>query len=129
MIDSTAAGALICVVDDDEGVRDSCRILLETLGFAVRTYASGADILADDGHRQAQCFVVDQQMPGIDGLTTLGVLSRERPHVLTILITGCLDRGIIARASALKIDAVIEKPFVAMRLIELIGETRDAGRG
>jgi FixJ family two-component response regulator len=123
------AGALICVVDDDEGVRDSCRVLLEALGFAVRTYACGTDILADDGHRQARCFVVDQHMPGIDGLTTLGALTPERPDVLTILITGCLDGKLAARASALKIDAVIEKPFVAMRLLELIGESRRAGPG
>jgi two-component system, chemotaxis family, CheB/CheR fusion protein len=113
-------GALVCVVDDDESVRDSFRTLLELLGFAVETYASGQDILADERRHQASCFIVDQHMPGIDGLATLAALRGEKSDVLTILVTGRLDPEITARAGALKIGAVLEKPFSATRLLELL---------
>jgi FixJ family two-component response regulator len=114
------AGALVCVVDDDESVRDSFRTLLESLGFAVTTYASGRDVLVDDRRRQASLFIVDQHMPGMDGLTTLGGLRHEGSGVPTILMTGRLDPEIAARATALDVDAILEKPFSVTRLLELI---------
>lgn len=114
------AGALVCVVDDDMSVRDSFRTLLESLGFAVTTYASGRDILADDRRRQASCFIVDQHMPEMDGLSTLEALRREGSAVKTILITGRLDAEIAARAMALDVGAILEKPFSVTRLLEVI---------
>jgi two-component system response regulator FixJ len=114
------AGALVCVVDDDESVRDSFRTLLESLGFAVTTYASGRDVLVDDRRRQASLFIVDQHMPEMDGLTTLRGLRREGSGVPTILMTGRLDSEIAARAMALDVDAILEKPFSVPRLMELL---------
>jgi two-component system response regulator FixJ len=120
LAENGGASALVCVVDDDESVRDSFRTLLESLGFAVTTYASGRDILVDDGRRQASLFIVDQHMPEMDGLTTLGGLRREGSSVPTILMTGRLDPEIATRATALDVDAILEKPFSVARLLELI---------
>ena len=120
LAEKSDANALVCVVDDDESVRDSFRTLLESLGFAVATYASGRDVLVDNGRRQASLFIVDQHMPEMDGLTTLGGLRREGSSVPTILMTGRLDPEIAARAMALDVDAILEKPFSVARLLELI---------
>jgi len=122
------AGALVCVVDDDESVRDSFRVLLESLGFAVTTHASGLDILADERRHEANCFIVDQHMPGMDGLATLGALHEERPGAQTILVTGRLDAEITARAVALDVGAILEKPFSTPRLLELLGAPREPTR-
>jgi two-component system response regulator DctR len=86
----------------------------------VTTYASGRDALVDDRRRRASLFIVDQHMPEMDGLTTLGWLRREGPGVPTILMTGRLDPEIAARATALDVDAILEKPFSVARLLELI---------
>jgi FixJ family two-component response regulator len=121
------AGVLVCVVDDDEAVRESFRTLLETIGFAVTTYACGRDVIGDDRRHRASCFIVDQHMPGMDGLTTLGTLRRNEADALTILITGCLDAEIAARAAALEVGLVLEKPFSVKRLLEVLrahGEPR-----
>lgn len=114
------AGALVCVVDDDEPVRGSFRALLESLGFAVMTYACGQDMLIDERRRQASCYIVDQHMPEMDGLTALGALHRDEPGALTILTTGRLDAVIAARAAALGGGAILEKPFSAARLLDVI---------
>jgi response regulator RpfG family c-di-GMP phosphodiesterase len=58
----------VCIVDDDAGVCDSLIVLLETYGFAVLAYASGAKLLKDDRRRTARCLVIDHHMPGRDGL-------------------------------------------------------------
>jgi FixJ family two-component response regulator len=120
--------ALVCVVDDDDGVRDSFRTLLESLGFAVTTYACGRDILADERRHQARCVIVDQHMPEMDGLATLGALRREGSGVPTILISGRLDAEIAARAAALDVAAILEKPLCVPRLLELIRTAREPTR-
>jgi FixJ family two-component response regulator len=110
----------IYVVDDDSSVRDSLSVLLETHGFDVLTHSSGGEMLADERRGDAGCLVVDQHMPGIDGLATLAALRSEGLAVPAILITGRHDAGIAARAATLGVIAVLEKPFPTPRLIELV---------
>src|ERR1700745_3094710 len=67
----------ICIVDDDESVVDSLKVSLEIFGFDVQSYESGADFLADDRRRTAGCLVIDQHMPGMNGLDVVDRLRRE----------------------------------------------------
>jgi FixJ family two-component response regulator len=109
----------IFIVDDDAFVRDSLSVLLETFGFEVCLYDSGDQFLADERRPAAGCLIIDQHMPGIDGLTTLAALRRDGDNVPSILITGRLDADIAARAAELGVVTVLEKPFQASRLVEL----------
>ena len=110
----------ICVVDDDEWVVDSMKLLLETFGFDVLSYTSGEECFADGRHRTAGCLVIDQHMPNMDGLEVVDRLQKEGIRVPTILLTGQLDRNTRHRAANLGIASVVEKPFAADHLLELI---------
>ena len=110
----------ICIVDDDAAVSDSLRSLLEALGFDVRSYSSGLQFLADERHRTAGCLVVDLHMPGMDGLDVIDQLQREGVRLPTILISGRLDLKARERAASLGVAGIIEKPFAARRMIDLI---------
>lgn len=110
----------IFVVDDDASVRDSLSVLLETLGFNVVAHRSGSQLLADDRRQHASCLIVDQHMPEMDGLEMLSTLQGEGTRALAILITGRLDPAIAARAESIGVKAVLEKPFPAAQLIELV---------
>lgn len=117
------ARELICIVDDDEAVADSLKALLETFGFHVRSYGSGADFLADDRMRWAGCLVMDQQMPGMSGLDVADHLHRAGIRLPIILISGGLDTKTRERAARLGVTKIVDKPFAANRLVNLIQAT------
>jgi two-component system response regulator FixJ len=110
----------VCVVDDDDWVCDSLCVLLETYGFSVRSYPSGAAFLKDDRRLDAKLLIVDQHMPGLDGLDMVAELRRQKVFLPTILITGRLDAGIAQRSGALGVLALLEKPFPVAKLVELV---------
>jgi FixJ family two-component response regulator len=110
----------ICVIDDDEWVADSLKLLLETFGYDVQSYNSGADLIADDRRHASACLIIDQHMPGMNGLDLVDRLQKEGGRVPAILISGRLDTNTKERAARLGITSVLEKPFAADRLVDLI---------
>ena len=110
----------ICIGDDDEWVVDSLKVLLETFGLDVLSLRSGCEFLADGRRYGAACLVIDQHMPAMDGLNVIGHLQNEGIRVPTILISGRLDAKTRTRAASLGVASVIEKPFAAGRLLDLI---------
>jgi FixJ family two-component response regulator len=113
-------GEPVCIIDDDEWVADSLEVLLETFGFDARSYRSGADFLADDQRRRAACLVIDQHLPGMNGLDVVDHLQREGIRLPTILISGRLDPNTRERAEELGVTRLLEKPFAARCMVELI---------
>jgi two-component system, LuxR family, response regulator FixJ len=110
----------ICIIDDDEWVAASLKALLETFGFDVRSFSSGADFLADRRHRMAACLIIDQHMPGMTGLDVVAHLQREGTRRPTILVSGRLDPSTRERAAGLGVTRVVEKPFKAGHIVDLI---------
>ena len=78
---------VVRIVDDDAAFLVAVARLLKAAGYAVRTYPSAAELLAnleDD----AGCVVADLRMPGMDGLDLQGALSREANQLPVIFLTG-----------------------------------------
>jgi len=110
----------VCIVDDDAVVCDSLSALLDAHGFKALAHASSAAFLADERRARLGCLIIDQHMPGTDGLGVLATLRDENIAVPSILITGRLDASIAERAAKLAVMAILEKPFPTGRLIELV---------
>ena len=111
---------LVCVVDDDTAVRDSVSVLLETIGFEVLAYASGAEFLADKRHRTASCLIIDQHMPGMNGLDVVRMMHASGLNIPAVLVTGRLDPAVAGRAGEIGVTAILEKPFAIARLTQLV---------
>lgn len=76
--------ALIRIVDDDAGVRDSYKFLLEGEGWHTVDYSNAEDFLARDNRRIPGCILLDIRMPGMSGLqlqTHLKALKTELPII------------------------------------------------
>jgi FixJ family two-component response regulator len=112
--------ATIYVIDDDDAVRDSLRMLLEAEGFTVVDFACGAEFLRlarPDGHC---CIVLDVNMPGMSGLE---LLDRIRGNTLipVVLMTGGPGPA-TAKAAARAGAVLLEKPFQQRELLDAIEE-------
>jgi two-component system, LuxR family, response regulator FixJ len=109
--------AMIYVVDDDSDVLGSLQFLLETDGFAVRTFKSGAALLRDETSDDADCFVIDYKMPNMNGLDLVKRLRNRDISAPVILITGYPDEHISERAASAGVYHVLRKPLLDESLI------------
>jgi len=118
-----AETGVVHVVDDDAAVRDSLAVLLQSADFDVRTYASGADLLAAGPFGGSGCILTDVRMPDIDGLTLQRKLAESGNPLPVIVMTGHGDVPIAVAALKAGAADFLEKPFDDDHLI---GAVRDA---
>ncbi|WP_027528929.1 response regulator [Bradyrhizobium sp. WSM3983] len=117
---ASPAQPIVYVVDDDDAVLGSLRFLLETDGFAVRTFRNATALLNATGLPGADCYVIDYKMPGINGIELAGRLRQSDRDTPVILITGYPDGNISARAVAAGVREVILKPLLDENLVKRI---------
>ena len=117
---SSPAKPTVYVVDDDAAVLGSLRFLLETDGFAVRTFRNAKALLNAASPSGADCYVIDYKMPDINGIELAGRLRQSEGDTPVILITGYPDSNISARAVAAGVNEVILKPLLDENLVKRI---------
>lgn len=125
---SNSKTPMIHVVDDDEAVCSAVSMLLESYGFDVRTYSSAQGFLdANDASHDADCLVMDLNMPEMNGVEML-----ERLHELgrwfpVVVITGYPDSVLVAQARQAGVRAILKKPFNDELLMDHIREALAIG--
>jgi len=117
---SIPSAPVVYVVDDDTDVLGSLRFLLETDGFDVRTFRSGAALLTGSLASEADCFVIDYKMPAMSGIDLANRLRNRLIGAPIILITGYPDENIQEKASAVGIHHVLLKPHLEESLVSRI---------
>lgn len=111
---------LICIVDDDEAIRESLRLLLFAEGLQSSVYESADAFLADKSRPSFDCMLLDIRMPGTDGLELFRILNKKHLSYPVIFITGHGD--IPLAVSAIKLGAFdfLTKPFQEGELLEKV---------
>ena len=110
---------MISIIDDDEPVRDSLGLLLDSVGIEWDGFASCEAFLAAGGNH-ADCLILDIHMPRMSGLELLDALRRLGDDRPVIIITAHPTPAAIERAHAAGALALLEKPFKALELLSLI---------
>lgn len=97
-------------VDDEIDLLRSHVMFLENKDYQVQTASNGAD--AVDIVREAPFDVVllDEQMPGMDGLETLEAIKDVRPELPVVLVTKSEEEGLMERALGNQISDYLTKP-------------------
>jgi len=111
---------MVCIVDDDEAIRESLRLLLYAGGIRATVYESADAFLAERRKPEFDCMLLDVRMPGIDGLELFRILESQHLAYPVIFITGHGD--IPLAVSAIKLGAFdfLTKPFREGELLEKV---------
>jgi two-component system nitrogen regulation response regulator NtrX len=105
------------VVDDESGVREAMRQLLEYEEIEVRTVASGADALAAYPDFHPHLVFLDVKMAGLDGLATLAKLRQLDPAAQVVMISGHGTIQTAVEATQLGAYDFLEKPLDTDRVL------------
>jgi FixJ family two-component response regulator len=110
----------VFIVDDDPSVRNSTKLMLKSVGFDVRTFASAQEFLDANLQEGLGCLILDVRMPGISGLELQGEVASLKTPLPIIFITG---HGTVPMSvRAMKAGAVdfLQKPFEEQDLLDAI---------
>ncbi len=116
--------AMVHVVDDDEAVRRSLAMLLDSMNLRVTTYPSAEALLAvanGPEELEAGCILVDVRMQGMDGLSLIEVLRRQGVMLPMVVVTGHADVPLAVRAMRAGALDFVEKPYSEERILEAVG--------
>ena len=107
----------VYIVDDDEAVRDSLSVLLESRTYAVKSFGSAPEFLAAAPSLPVGCLIVDIRMPEMDGLELQRCLTGRGLYFPLIVITGHGDVPLAVRAMKAGAVDFIEKPFTSEAIL------------
>src|SRR5918998_4213146 len=101
----------ILIVDDERGIRETLRGVLEDEGFAVETVGSGEECLKAVERRAYGCVLLDVWLPEMDGLETLRRMREQGRDAAVVMISGHATIETAVRATKLGAFDFIEKPL------------------
>lgn len=111
----------VIIVDDDQGVLDASRLILERAGHDVQVFLNG-DVILRNNFKVPHLFLLDKQLPGVDGLDICRFLKQqERTRSIPVIILSASPQisNICRQAGA---DEFLEKPFRMQELKELVAK-------
>lgn len=115
----------VFVIDDDEAVRSSLKLLLRSVKLPVVTYASAQEFLPKYSPDQPGCLIVDVRMPGMSGLELQEQLNLRGAMIPVIFITGHGDISMAVEAMRHGAFDFLPKPFRDQDLLDRVQKALD----
>jgi two-component system nitrogen regulation response regulator NtrX len=110
-------GRRVLVVDDEQGVREALRQILEYEGIEVRAAASGDEAIGLYDEFLPQLVFLDVKMAGKDGLETLRELREKDERAQVVMISGHGTIQTAVEATQLGAYDFLEKPLDTDRIL------------
>ncbi len=126
------AGGRILIIDDEPNIRETMRLALESAGYTTGTAADGAAGLEAFGSgEQWDLVLLDQRMPGMDGLEVLRRIRKRAPHAEVIMVTAFATVELAVEAMKAGALDFLRKPFTpdVLRQTVAAGLERRRARG
>jgi len=122
---------LISVIDDDESIRRTTTLLIESFGFRAAAFASAESFLKSGQLHNTSCLILDVRMPGMNGLELQSELAAAGYGIPVIFITAYDDKDSRGRAMQSGAIAFLDKPFSDEKLLRTVRSalmTHDSSR-
>jgi two-component system nitrogen regulation response regulator NtrX len=112
----------VLIVDDEPGIRESLRGVLEDEGFVCEAVETGEQCLEELQRQTYEAVLLDVWLPGMDGLETLGriqeIPAEARPEVVVISGHGTIETAV--RATKLGAFDFLEKPLTIEKVTVVV---------
>ncbi|MGH7458748.1 MAG: sigma-54-dependent transcriptional regulator [Longimicrobiaceae bacterium] len=118
----------VLLVDDENSILDTLRILLAGEGFEVRTCSSGKEALALLEKWTPDLVLTDIRMPGVSGLDLLSSLRERTPELPVLLMTAQASLKSAVRAVNEGAFQYILKPFSNDEVVTICRRAVESGR-
>jgi len=110
----------VLVIDDEEGIRDGLRTLLQAEGVAIETASTVEDAVDCIAQRTFDVIFLDLNIPGANGLEVLPTLRQATPAADVVVLTGYGTLTNTVEAMRRGAFDVIEKPFTQDRILSVV---------
>jgi DNA-binding NtrC family response regulator len=126
-------GAMILVIEDEDGVRELARRVLEEEGYAVRDVRSGVDAVAtlDAAGSEIDLVLADVIVPDMGTVQLQRRIQEQRPGLPILYMSGYSRDEVVGRGLVPSDLPFIQKPFTGAQLVDVVGRQLDsaAARG
>jgi CheY-like chemotaxis protein len=123
---STTKKKRILWVDDEIDSLKPHILFLQDKGYDVVGCVSGDEGIALVGREHFDLALLDEMMPGKDGLTTLEELKALRPHLPVVMVTKSEEESLMEEAIGQKIDDYLTKPANPSQVLMVIKRILDS---
>ena len=110
--------ATIHLVDDDPSVRTTLVRLLQSGGYRVLEYESGAELIASADILTDGCILLDINMPEPDGFAVQRALAQRKIRLPVVMMTGSGDLTLLAWKAG--VAGFVPKPFGRSEILSVI---------
>ncbi len=124
----TSYRASVLVVDDEEAIRESLRMILEYEGYRVREAGNGAEGLEAIRKAAPDAVLLDIKMPEMDGLQVLKAIQDRGYDMPVLIITGHGDVATAVEATQGGAFDFFEKPLQRERVLVSLRNAVDSYR-
>lgn len=119
----------ILVIDDNNDLTQSMKVLLEREGYGVELAPNGIRALELQRARAFDVIITDIFMPDMDGFETIIEFRRDFPSIKIIAMSSggahAKATDYLSTASIAGADATLRKPFQIESLLEVLRKLRD----
>ena len=96
--------------DDEIDILKPHIYFLEQKGYEVTTVTNGQDAIEMSNNKEFDLIILDENMPGLNGIETLSIIKEQRPDIPVVMITKSEEENIMEQAIGRKISDYLIKP-------------------
>jgi len=108
---------IVCIVDDEEGIRESLSGIFEDEGYTVLTAGTAEEAFDLLKEQTPDLMFLDVWLPGIDGIEALKKIREQNPELPIVMISGHGNIELAVNATRIGAYDFLEKPLSLERVL------------
>lgn len=110
----------VFIIDDNPGICESIRLLLESINLTTKTYLDPQDFLKEFSPEKRGCIISDIRMTGMGGLTLQNEIKKCGSSISLIFVSGHSDASVATEAMKAGAVDFLVKPINSQKLLDTV---------